>query len=271
MKIKTNISIWKRFTLVFCSVALLVSCKDYESVYTDVAVVDETVFNGTLLDYLEKGDPSRGLKYDSMLVVINGIPGLRDSLTQSVYPKTVFAIPNVCFQEAMLRLNNYRETKAKGRALSLADFMIDPFVVIEEQQGPTPDSIVIIEHHYDYRLQLDSLISRYIFNGDIETNTLAEYTNGLHTLDDKYQYLMHILYQREFASGIEQMAKRRLILSDKNGTQLEEVWDRSETQVIDIRTNNGYVHVLADGHEFGFSKLIENFQNYGNEYIYDED
>ena len=80
---------------------------------------------------------------------------------------------------------------------------------------------------------------------------------------------MHVLFQRQFASGIENMGQRRIILSDKNGTQLDEMWDRSETQAIDIQTHNGYVHVLVNGHEFGFSKLIANFQNYGNEYIFD--
>lgn len=262
-------NMWKNIGLICCSLMLFMACKNYDSEFTEVTMDDNTIFNGSILDFLEQGDPSRRLTFDSMLLVIDGIPGLRDSLTQTSNPKTVFAIPDVCFQEAMAQLNNYRESKQLGRELALEDFLIEPFVVIEEQQGPTPDSIVIIEHHYDYRLQLDSLISRYIFEGDIETQGLTEYLNGLHTQDHKFSYLMHVLYQRQFASGIEQMARRRLILSDKNGTQREEMWDRSETQAIDIRTNNGYVHILNNGHEFGFSKLIANFQNYGNEYIYD--
>lgn len=262
-------NIWKNMGLICCALMLFAACKDYDSEFTNVTVEDDIVFNGTILDFLEQGDPARGLAFDSMLVVIEGIPGLRDSLTQTTNPKTLFAVPNACFQEAMLRLNNYRDTKQLGRDLVLEDFLIEPFVVIEEQEGPTADSIIIIEHHYDYRLQLDSLVSRYIFDGAIRTDVLTEYLNGLNTQDHKFAYLMHILYQRQFASGIEQMAKRQLVLSDKNGTQREEGWSQSNTQLIDIRTNNGYVHVLTNGHEFGFSKLITNFQNYGNEYIYD--
>lgn len=250
--------------------ALFVSCNDYDSAYTDVSTTaDETVFNGSMLEYLEQGDPELGVAFDSLLFIINNIPGLRDSLAQTNSPKTIFAVPNSCFQEAMLRLNNYRAEKERGSPLSLSDFMIEPFVVIEEQPGPTPDSTIIIEHHYDYRLQLDSLVSRYVLEGDVSTGNLLDYPDGLDSRDFKFSYLMHVLFQRQFASGIENMGQRRLIFSDKNGTQLAEVWDRSETQAIDIRTNNGYVHVLADGHEFGFSKLIANFQNYGNEYIYD--
>jgi len=243
--------------------SLLIACKDYDSDFTDVPQADEiTVFDGSVLDYLEQGNPNRGLDFDSMLVVINGIPGLRDSLAKETGERTIFAVPNICFQEAMLRLNNYRETKEKGRNLYLRDLLIEPFVVIEEQEGPTPDSVIIIEHPYDYRLQLDSLMSRYIFEGSFDMKTLSEYTNGLHTQDFKFGYLMHILFERQYASGLEDMGKRRLILSDKNYTLLDEGWDRSETQVINIQTSNGYIHVLSNGHEFGFSKLIANFQNY---------
>lgn len=269
MKMKAIMNIWKNIGIICCALSLFVACKDYESEFTATFTADETVFNGSILEFLEQGDPAHGLRFDSMLVVINGIPGLRDSLAKTTEEKTVFAIPNACFQEALLRLNNYRQTKAKGKELSLRDFLIEPFVVIEEQTGPTPDSIVIIKHPYDYRLQLDSLVSRYIFSGSYDTQILAEYTNGLNSQDFKFGYLMHILFERQYASGIEQMGRKRLIISDKNQTQLIEAWDRGETQAIDIRTNNGYIHVLSNGHEFGFSKLIANFQNYGNEYIYD--
>lgn len=269
MKMKAIMNVWKNIGITCCVLTLFVACKDYESEFTDMSAVDATVFSGSTLEFLERGDTDLELRFDSMLVVINGIPGLRDSLAKTTGEKTVFAIPNACFQEAMLRLNNYRETKERGRKLGLRDFLIEPFVVLEEQQGPTSDSITIVEHHYDYRLQLDSLISRYIFRGSFDTQSLAEYNNSVHTQDFKYSYLMHILFERQYASGIENIGRRRLILSDKNYTQLEEVWDRSETQAIDIRTNNGYIHVLSNGHEFGFSKLIANFQNYGNEYIYD--
>jgi hypothetical protein len=266
---KAIMNIWKNIGVICCALSLFVACKDYESEFTAIPSADETVFNGSILEYLELGDPNLGLRFDSMLVVINGVPGLRDSLANTTEEITVFAVPNTCFQEAMLRLNNYREAKGKGRNLYLMDFLIEPFVVIEEQEGPTRDSIIIIEHHYDYRSKLDSLVSRYIFRGRRDTKILFEYTNGLHTQAFKFEYLMHILFERQYASGIGQMGRKRLILSDKNETQLVEAWDRSETQVIDVRTNNGYIHVLSNGHEFGFSKLIANFQNYGNEYIYD--
>jgi hypothetical protein len=267
---KTIMKVLKYIGVIGCALSLLMACKDYDSEFTDISVSDATIFNGSVLEYLEQGDAELGLRYDSMLAVINGIPGLRDSLEKTSEPRTVFAIPNACFQEAMLRLNNYRKIKARGRELSLQDFLIEPFVVIEEQEGERPeDPPTIIEHPYDYRLKLDSLISRYIFRGSFDTQVLAVYNGGLNTQDFKFSYMMHILFERQYASGIQGTGKRRLKLSDKNGTQLREAWDRSDTQAIDIRTNNGYIHVLSNGHEFGFSKLIANFQNYGNEYIYD--
>lgn len=252
------------WTVVFIAV-LMTSCKDYESPYTDVQVAGETQFDGTILDFLEQDG-----EYDSMMVVISGIPGLRDSLQNASTDLTVFAVPNECFKEAILRLNNYRHTKQKGANIYLSDLLIEPFTVIETQPGATPEAdSIIIEHPYDYRLQLDSLISRYIFRGPLNTESLGTYTDGLHTQDFQFNYRMHIQFEQQSASGIEGMGRRRLILSDENNTQLAASWDRSEAQTIDIKTKNGYIHILNVGHEFGFSKLVSQFQNYGNEYIYE--
>lgn len=248
---------------------LMTSCKDYESAFTGVREKGGVRFNGTILDFLEQSDEQYGVRFDSMLVVINGIPGLRDSLQKPSAGLTVFAIPNRCFEEAFDRLNNYRNIKQKGQAIYLSDLLIEPFTVIEKQPGETPEAdSIIIEHHYDYRLQLDSMISKYIFRGNLYSDSLAVYTNGLEVQDFKFDYRMHLFYERQNASGIADMGRRRLVLSDRNNTQLSENWDRSETSVIDIGTSNGYIHILNDGHEFSFSKMISRFQNYGNEYIY---
>jgi len=262
--------ILKTIGIIIACIMLFVSCKDYDSPYTEVQMAGVTEFDGTILDFLEKGGNQFGLEFDSMMVVVNGIPGLKDSLQQASTDLTVFAVPNGCFQEAITRLNNYRHVKGKGDDIYLKDLLIEPFVVIEKLPGETPEAdSIIIEHPYDYRLQLDSLVSRYIFRGTLNTDSLQTYVDGLHTQDFQFNYRMHIQYERQSASGVTGMGGRRLVLSDKNGTQLATKWDRSETQAIDIKTKNGYVHILNNGHEFGFSKLISEFQNYGNEYIYE--
>jgi hypothetical protein len=258
--------ILKKLGILIVLATLMASCKDYDSLYTDVQLAGETEFNGTILDYLEQD----GSQFDSMMVVINGIPGLRDSLQHTSASLTVFAIPNSCFREAISRLNNYRQAKQKGTDIYLRDLMIEPFTVIEKLPGATPtDDSIIIEHPYDYRLQLDSLVSRYVFRGALNSEFLTAYADGMHNQDFQFNYRMHIQFEQQNASGIEGMGRRRLILSDENNTQLAANWDRSESQTIDIKTKNGYIHILNPGHEFGFSKLISQFQNYGNEYIYE--
>lgn len=256
----------KKMGVLVVLAVLMASCKKYDSPYTDVQLAGETQFDGTILDYLEQD----GAPFDSMMVVINGIPGLRDSLQNASTSLTVFAVPNNCFKEAFLRLNNYRHTKQKGANIYLKDLMIAPFTVIETQPGATPGADpIIIEHPYDYRLQLDSLISRYVFRGALNSAFLTAYAGGMHSQDFQFNYRMNIQFEQQNASGIEGMGRRRLILSDENNTQLAANWDRSESQTIDIKTKNGYIHILNAGHEFGFSKLISQFQNYGNEYIYE--
>ncbi|MGB3106961.1 hypothetical protein [Sphingobacterium siyangense] len=259
----------KYFIILGFLLCCFASCKKYNSDYTDISLDEEIQFQGSTLDFLEKGYPDKGIKFDSMLMVINGIPGLRDSLSNVSYHKTVFAVPNSCFESGFQRLNSFRQAKNKGRKLSIKDFLIEPFVVIEEKEGPTSDSIIIVKHPYDYRLKLDSIVSKYIFAGNLNTKLIGGYIGGFNTNNFKYEYQMNLLYDRKSAMGVENMGGRRVVLSDKNKTQLDVSWDRSDAQVIDIKTNTGYVHILSNGHEFGFGKLISNFQNYGNEYIYE--
>ena len=63
------------------TLVLFGACRDYESVaYTQTVEVEK--YDGTFLEYLS--DEARHLfnqKYDSMLVIINAIPGLKEQLT----------------------------------------------------------------------------------------------------------------------------------------------------------------------------------------------
>jgi hypothetical protein len=265
MKLNKLYNIWTCLLLTF----LMYSCKDYDSIYTGQNEQQSKVFHGTLLEYLEKGDPDLGIHFDSMMLVINGIPGMRDSLSNPNADVTVFAVPNPCFEESFKRLNDFRSMNSKGKGVYIKDLLIEPFVVIEKLPGATPEAdSIIIEHPYDYRLQLDSMFCKYIFKGQLTTDALKEYPSGIDEDAFKYNYRMNLLSRRLNASGIEQMGKKELFLSDKNNSQLNSKWDRSTVQSLDIKTSNGIIHILTNGHEFSFSKLISRFQNYGNEYIY---
>jgi hypothetical protein len=252
------------FVGLYC-VLMAVSCNDYDSPYTENMDV-ASKYDGTLLEYLEEGSPTLGVYFDSMLVVINSVPGMRELLDKDGEEYTIFAIPNESFEEAINRLNLYRINNNRGGKIFLNDLLIDPFVVTEEiPNEEAPGNPIIIEHRYDYRLQMDSLLCRYIYNGSFNSAVIKDNTTGLNAESFKYRYVMNIEYKRLPASGIENVGNQQLILSDMNDSQITEKWDRSNAQWIDIRTKNGYIHILSTGHEFSFSELISRFQNYGNE------
>ena len=253
----------------------VVACEDYDSpYYKDTAGV--TSFKGTVLDYLSAGDPTYNLHFDSMMVLINGIPGLRDTLEQDSTEFTVFAIPNECFQSAINALNQYRANNSKDSLIcNLKDFLIEPFFVIDtlivpavtDEEGTvvTPADTTLIKTQYDYRGRMDSLICRYIFRGKYDSGLISKNTNGLVLSDVKYGYDMHVAYERLPAAGLLNAGGQRLILDDMNRSTLEADWTATYTQSIDLQVSNGIIHLITPGHEFGFDHFVSFFQNYGYE------
>jgi len=256
----------------------VVSCEDYDSpYYKDTAEV--TSFKGTVLDYLSAGDPTYNLHFDSMMVLINGIPGLRDTLAQDSAEFTIFAVPNECFQSAINALNQYRKNNSKDSLICcLKDFLIEPFTVVDtlivpevtDEEGTivTPADTTLVKTKYDYRGQMDSLICRYIFRGKYDSELISENTNGLVIPDIKYGYNMNVAYEQLPATGLLDAGIRRFIFSDMNGSTLETNWTSTYTyykQALDLQSDNGIIHLVTPGHEFGFDHFVSFFQNYGYE------
>lgn len=78
------------FILCLTSASLwMLSCTDYE--VASYPEENETeVFNGTVLDYLSTGNERLNLKFDSMMVLVNNIPGfiqLRGSIQNVAWTK----------------------------------------------------------------------------------------------------------------------------------------------------------------------------------------
>src|SRR5690606_26873594 len=93
--IVTDMNILKYIKCIGLIAALFVSCKDYDSAYTDVSTTAAgTIFNGSMLEYLEQGDPELGVAFDSLLFLINNIPVLGDEMKQEKNPKNIFYFPN---------------------------------------------------------------------------------------------------------------------------------------------------------------------------------
>lgn len=206
---------------VFC----LASCKkgnDYYYNYNDEA----SVYDGTILKYLE----SKPETYDSLLLVLDRFPSIRQAL-DSDETFTLFAPTNRSFEIAVDALNTTRALTNK-QPLYLEDV-------------PSND--------------LDSLVSRYIFESELDIDELKPFIDGLNIDSYKYGYRMHAQYNVLSASGLINGGQQQIIFSDVNNSIFQRYWQNINTSAVNIKTKNGVIHVLASGHDFGFNKFTSKF------------
>lgn len=215
---------YKKFALA-AAIALLViaGCKKDDTWYNYDK--ETSVFNGNSYQYLQQG----GGLFDSMLLVIDRLTGLKDSLTSRQV--TLFAVNNNSFDLAMKNLNLRRANMVPALPpLHLA----------------TLDST-----------QLDTLACRYILRGLYNTDRVVNNADGILAPNIKYGYNMNLLYKRVNAAGYEGGGPQQLFFSDPKQTPFEVFWVTTKTQIVNVKTSNGIVHVLSSGHDFGF----------GNEFV----
>jgi hypothetical protein len=253
--------------------ALSACKKDYGSPYTDVEFTEQIrIFDGTVYDYLSQPDTETGLRYDSLKLIIDGIEGRREFLSDTSVNLTVFAVPNECFQSTMNICNRVRQS-AGMVDLILDSLLIEPFSVPDTVYTPTEsieddpelNDTVITFRHYDYRRQLDSLLCRYIFEGLFDFDVIAENFRGIEPGCYIYNIKMNIASEQQTASGILNSGRKRILFSDMNDAKVTGSWVRSIANSIDIHTQNGVIHVLSTGHEFGFDDFIYCFKKCGYE------
>lgn len=214
---------------IFLGLSLIVlllsiaSCKKGNTYYEDFQV-KYTEFDGTSLEFLE----SQGSTYDSLLLVLERVPSVRAKLKDPTAKITFFAMTNSSFTNALDAMNGVR--KAGNRSpLYLEDIP---------------------------QLVLDSLTYHYAFDGIYDTPYLHDLVEGkvIKALDN---YDMTLKYKVTSASGIIGGGQQQIILSDMNKSIFQRYWQESATSVVNIRTHNGMLHVLAPSHNFGFSKLAK--------------
>ena len=210
-----------------CLILLGLSCEDPEGEFYDYELEEET-FDGSILEYLQVDNGS----YDSLLVVIDRVPGLRERLEQDNI--TLFAIQNAGFQTAILQLNQVRENKGK-----------EPIYLQDLNAA-----------------DLDTLVSRYVFDEEYALEEVQVNTNGIEPSSINYNYTMHLEYEQADASGIVQDGSQRLIFSDPNNSELRSNWSRTSTLNTGIHTGNGIVYPLNPGHTFGFDDFVFRFNKF---------
>ena len=205
--------------VVICFLMTAPGCKKSDDTYKDYTNTAGT-FNGNALQYLQS---QPGL-YDSMLLVINRLGGLADTITKNNI--TVFAINNKSFSIALENINQARK-----------DFIPTK----PEVSFSTMDSAT-----------LDTFFCRYILKDRVSSADIRSLTDGRLFVSTRYNYNMHLQLQRTNASGFQDGGPSSIIFSDPKNSVFVRNWIRVPTITMDINSNHASVHLLSSGHDFGF-------------------
>ena len=177
-------------------------------------------FNGDALGYLQ----SQPGVYDSMLLAINRITGLKDSISKNEL--TVIALSNRSFALALQNINQARK---------------DSIPSMPEVSLSTIDSAV-----------LDTFFCRYVIRGQHSSDSLTGFTDGRLYSSIRYDYNMQMQFDQTNASGYLNGGPKAIIFSDPKNSVFVKNWIRTTTITVDIKTQNAVVHLLPPGHDFGF-------------------
>ncbi len=195
------------------------SCKKVDDTYKNYK---NTIgdFKGNALSYLQS---QQGL-YDSMLLVINRLNGLSDTLATGNV--TVFAIPNGSFDLAVKNVNQARR---------------DSIPAMPPVSLSTMDSAT-----------LDEFFCRYILIEKVSTDSIINFSDGRYFPSIKYDYPMQLQFTQTNASGFLGGGPKAIIFSDPQGSMFMANWVRTTTITVNIKTTNAIVHLLPSSHNFGF-------------------
>lgn len=207
--------------------AVLSSCSKSDSPYYEYEN-ELQVYNGNALQYLQ-AQPSG--TFDSLLVVLNRLPDLMDSLENQKI--TLFTPINKNFEYSIKYLNIKRKNAGKTPKY-LADLDID---------------------------QLDTMICKYIIRGEFVTDNYLEDVDGLLLRTIETGYPMHIRYEKMSSSGFVGGGASTLIFSETFGSSFTKDWVRTKASTVNIRTNNAVINVLDAVHTFGFDEFTRQFEN----------
>lgn len=179
-------------------------------------------FDGTALQYLQ----SQKNTYDSLLLVLDRLPDLKDSLSnQSV---TLFAPTNESFVAAIKNLNIKRKDANKA-PLYLKDCDL---------------------------AELEILTCRYIVRGAKTTDLFAPFADGVTLTSLLHEYPMHVQYNKLNASGFVNGGPQSVIYSDPKNTIFEKYWEKANTNAVNIKTKNAVINILAPLHDYGFNEFV---------------
>lgn len=205
---------------------LLAACQKGDPYYENVSVGD-SYYDGTILEFLE----SNPQNYDSLLLALDMVPQLRKRLGNIDSQTTFFATTNSSFVNAFEALNIARK-KLNKKAIYIEDI---PFAI------------------------MDTTLNKYAIPEIFLTKDIETYVEGK-VVQTQTGHRMHMIYEMTSASGLLEGGQQRIKYSDTNNSIFHRYWQHSFTSVVNIKTKNGVVHILAPSHSFSFSKFTILFQ-----------
>ncbi len=217
-----NMKLYKRGLILLLAVMglYLSACKKNDSPYYDYTNTIQ-IFKGSAMDYLK----SKPNTFDSLLLVLNRFPELKDSLTNQQI--TLFAPVNENFAASVKYLNQTRKVAGKTPVyLATAD--------------PT---------------ELLFMLSKYIVRGNRIANAYTSTVDGVSVTTIGINYPMHIKAVQANASGFVGGGATTLEYSDMFGSTIQLDWITTNTDAINIKTDNATINILTPLHSFGFNEF----------------
>ncbi|WP_293311537.1 hypothetical protein [Pedobacter sp. UBA5917] len=207
--------------VLFAAIGLYLSgCKKSDSPYYDYTNTVQT-FKGSAMDYLK----SKPNTFDSLLLVLDRFPFLKDSLTNQQV--TLFAPVNENFAASVKYLNQTR--KAEGKA---------PVYL----RTGDPDELLY-------------MLTKYIIRGNKTTTAYTSSVDGITLNTIGFSYPMHIKAVKSNASGFVGGGATTLEYSDMYGSTIQLNWVTTNTNAVNIKTNNATINILTPLHNFGFDEF----------------
>ena len=108
------------------------------------------------------------------------------------------------------------------------------------------------------KAQLDTVLSKYLCKGIITTDSML-YVDGLFVETLRNNQPMHAQRVKQDASGFVSGGLVNVNYSDTKGSNFSMYWTIAQSQAVNIKTNNGVVHILGNSHEFGFGEFLTRF------------
>lgn len=210
--------------IVVCSA--LLACKKESPYY--IYTNEVAAFKGNAYEYLK----SQKDTYDSLIFVAGLLPDVKQALEEQQV--TFFAPTNASFQAAVSDLNGVR--KSQGKAPLYLRNLIE-----SDPEG------------------LETLLCRYILPERHQSDYYKPYLNGVYINSFKTAYQMHVSYVRKNASGYTDGGPVSLVFSDTRGSRIELDWFKTETNAVNIITDNATINPLQANHGFGFDDFVARF------------